>query len=85
MPRSARRRALATTARPLADVPTREAKLTALLAKLARRAGTWGWLDIYERVRRGENVPRWHRTMMTLTAAKRSGARRPEGIDDGER
>lgn len=83
MPRSARRAALEATPRTLADVPTREARLTELLAKLARRAGTWGWLATYERTRRGEAVPRWHREMMRLTAAKRRGElHRPEDVGD---
>ena len=83
MPRSTRRTVLAATPRPLAAVPSREARLTELLAKLARRAGTWGWLATYERVRRGEVVPQWHRGMMKLTAAKRRGElRRPEDVGD---
>jgi hypothetical protein len=83
MPRSTRPVALEATPRPVADVPTREARLTKLLAKLARRAGTWGWLATYERTRRGECVPRWHREMVKLTAARRSGElRRPEDADD---
>jgi hypothetical protein len=66
-------------------VLSREAQLTALLGKLARRAGTWGWLDTYQRARRGEAVPRWHREMMRLSAAKRSGElRRPEGVNDAD-
>jgi hypothetical protein len=84
MPRSTRRDALAARPLTLPEVPTREGQLTELLARLARRAGTWGWLGTYERVRCGEDVPRWHRAMMKLTAMKRSGElRRPEGVDDG--
>lgn len=83
MPRSTRRDTLAATPEPVAIVPTREARLTELLAKLARRAGTWGWLTTYERIRRGEVVPRWHANMTRLTAAKRCGELRPpEGIND---
>lgn len=83
MPRSTHRDAVAAAPRPVADVPTREARLTELLAKLARRAGSWGWLSSYERVLRGEAVPRWHLGMMKLTAAKRSGEfRRPKDVDD---
>jgi hypothetical protein len=85
MPRKANRAVSAETPRPLATAPTRDAQLTELLAKLARRAGTWGWLTTYERARRGEAVPRWHREMTKLTAVKRSGElRRPEGVDDGD-
>ncbi len=83
MPRSARRDALAATPRSIASVPTREARLAELLAMLARRAGTWGWLATYQRMRRGEVVPRWHREMVKLTAAKRRGElRRPEDARD---
>lgn len=83
MPRSARRDALAAAPHSPAGGRTREAQLTDLLGKLARRAGTWGWLSTYERVRRGEAVPRWHLGMIKLTQAKRSGElKRPEGGDD---
>lgn len=83
MPRSTGRDALAATLGPRAHLPTREAQLAQLLAKLARRAGTWGWLSTYDRARRGEAVPRWHREMMKLTAAKRCGElRRPEDVGD---
>ncbi|MBK7072939.1 MAG: hypothetical protein IPH44_11610 [Myxococcales bacterium] len=83
MPRSTRRDTPAATPESIASAPTREARLTELLAKLARRAGTWGWLTTYERIRRGEVVPRWHVNMTRLTAAKRCGELRPpEGIND---
>jgi hypothetical protein len=85
MPRRARLDVSAEAPRQLATVPTRDEQLTALLGKLARRAGTWGWLATYERARRGEAIPRWHREMIRLTAAKRNGElHRPEGVDDGD-
>lgn len=85
MPRRAGRVVSAQTPHPLA-APSHEARRAELLGKLARRAGTWGWLATYERVRRGEPVPRWHHEMMKLTAAKRRGElRRPEGVDDGDK
>lgn len=69
----------------VAGLPSEEVRLAELLGKLARRAGTWGWLATYQRTRRGEPVPRWHREMTRLTAAKRCGElHRPEGVDDGE-
>lgn len=85
MPRRAVRDVPAPSLRTPAVAVTHEAQLTALLGKLARRAGSWGWLETYERARRGEPVPRWHVNMMELTAAKRGGElRRPEGVDDVE-
>jgi len=82
MPRSTHRTVLAATPRPLGDLPTREERLTELLARLASRAGTWGWLTTYERARRGESVARWHLEMMKLTAARRSGESRSPDNDD---
>jgi len=82
MPRRAKRRVVANAASSPA-LKSRDVRLTELLGTLAHRAGTWGWLATYQRVRRGESVPRWHLGMMRLTAAKRRGEfRRPEKSDD---
>lgn len=74
MARSTRRKAVAATAAAAIRPPaTPEQRLGELLGRLARRAGSWGWLSTYERIRRGEAVPAWHRRMVELTAAKRRG------------
>jgi hypothetical protein len=68
--------------RAFPKLPSDEARLPDLLGRLGRRAATWGWLGAYERARRGENIPHWHRTMMKLTAAKRRGELRREDNED---
>lgn len=82
---SSRARRHAESRRPSGPDVAREERLASLLGRLARRASTWGWRSTYDKVRRGEPVPRWHKRMMELTAAKRSGDfRPPPGADDGQ-
>jgi hypothetical protein len=73
MPPSKNRDGIATNVAAPAELKSRDAMIGDLLGKLARRAGSWGWLSTYERVRRGESVPAWHYRMMVLTSARRSG------------
>lgn len=84
MSRSASRHVVATTANVARTPRTRDVEFVGLLGKLARRASSWGWLSTYERVRRGEMVPRWHLGMMKLSLAKRSGEFQPprDGNDE---
>src|ERR1700733_14099150 len=60
MPPSKNRDGIATNVAAPAELKSRDAMLGDLLGKLARRAGSWGWLSTYECVRRGETVPAWH-------------------------
>lgn len=63
--------------------PLRDERLAKILGTLARRASTWGWLDVFARIQRGETVPRWHRKMVELTAALRAhDFKRPEGTEN---
>lgn len=51
-------------------LPQRQEKIAEMLGLLARRASTWGWRGVFEKIRRGEDVPKWHRRMVELTAAR---------------
>lgn len=51
----------------------REERLARLAGSIARRVARWGWLDVWSRVQRGEQVrPVWHRKMMELTLSRLS-------------
>jgi hypothetical protein len=63
--------------------PLRDERLARMLGTLARRASTWGWLDVFARIQRGEMVPRWHRKIVELTAALRAhDFKRPDGAEN---
>lgn len=50
--------------------PTPSDRAARLLAALSTRAATWGWLNVYLRVRAGEPVKAWHRGMMEFTRGR---------------
>ena len=58
-------------------------RLDPLLGRLARRLGSWAWVDVWERVQRGEPVKSFHKGMMRATLARLSGhGPRREDHDD---
>lgn len=54
------------------------------LGSLVRRAAKWGWREVYEQIRRGEDVRPFHRAMVEITLQRIKGQKPPQPEGENE-